>query len=311
VFVVSCDRGRLLFVSESVASVLGYQRNELLGQSWFDLLHPKDIQKMKEQLASSDLSPRERYIDSKTMLPVKTGLGSSHRSQNSEGLCPGARRAFFCRMRAKEGEDKMSRHQKKFNVVRCIGYLKSWTPLDDEEGAGGNLSCLVAVGRAMPAASPSHLPPPLRADVPTTSISSFQLLQQHNAQTGLSFSSRHSVDGKYVYVDPGVTYIFGYLPQEIVGLNLPDFYHPDDAVALADIHRRALTHAGGVMSPTYRFKTKEGSYQVLQTHFKAFRNPWTKETEFIVARNFIPFRGGELYISVYLRLGFYFSVVKL
>lgn len=40
-----------------------------------------------------------------------------------------------------------------------------------------------------------------------------------------------------------------------------------------------------IETPRYRFKTKHGSYVVLESQWSSFRNPWTKEVEFIVSLN--------------------------
>ncbi|XP_037044649.1 protein cycle isoform X3 [Bradysia coprophila] len=285
-FVVGCDRGRILYVSESVSQVLNYSQGDLLGQSWFDILHPKDVAKVKEQLSSSDLSPRERLIDAKTMLPLRTDepLGLSR-------LCPGARRSFFCRMKCKtstqvkeEAETSNGSHRrrkqistdKKYTVIQCTGYLKSWAPakigLEEQETDGDNdtcnLSCLVAVGR---------IPPNIfTPKIPTTG--------NYPHLRTIQFISRHAMDGKFLFVDQSATLVLGFLPQELLGTSMYEYYQHDDVSHMADAHRKALLH-GKITTPIYRFKTKDKGFVRLQSEWKSFKNPWTKDVEYLISKN--------------------------
>ncbi|KAG9510645.1 Superoxide dismutase [Cu-Zn] [Fragariocoptes setiger] len=101
--VISCDRGKVLFVSESVKDVLYYEQKQLIGQSLFDILHKDDVSKIKEQISFMSLSPKEMLVDSKTLQPLKGSKQAMHQSAQdlTTGLTPqpGARRSFFCRMK--------------------------------------------------------------------------------------------------------------------------------------------------------------------------------------------------------------------
>nr|CAH7751330.1 unnamed protein product [Callosobruchus chinensis] len=261
-FVVGCDRGRILY-------------GDLLGQSLFDILHPKDVAKVKEQLSSSDLNPRERLIDAKTMLPVKTDV-----PQGTSRLCPGARRSFFCRMKCKTtvqikeeadtttGYHRRRKHSsdKKYNVIQCTGYLKSWAP--------------AKVGRVLPDVTGAvHGGPGSRLG-----SESHQHSQRH--RPNLQFVSRHALDGKFLFVDQRSTLILGFLPQELLGTSMYEYYHNDDIRTLADCHKMALkTVDAAVTTGVYRFRTKTGGYVRLQSEWKSFRNPWTREIENLIAKN--------------------------
>ncbi|KAH9373241.1 hypothetical protein HPB48_004986 [Haemaphysalis longicornis] len=284
-FVVSCDRGRILFMSESVQQTLNYTQGDLLGQSWFDILHPKDIAKVKEQLSSSDLKKLTFVVLILAMLPLKGDF-----PQRQSRLCPGARRSFFCRMKCKTqatvkeeadtttgGQRRRKSHSfdRRYSVIHCTGYLKSWAPAklslpedaaaDDSEGC--NLSCLVAVGRVH--GDLASIPPTRNA---------------LDAEP-LEFVSRHAVDGKFLFVDKKATLILGYLPQELLGTACYEYYSQDDVLRLSECHKKVLQTNETVCTQPYKFRVKDGSSVCLQTKWRTFRNPWTKEFECLVAVN--------------------------
>ncbi|XP_055602290.1 basic helix-loop-helix ARNT-like protein 1 [Uranotaenia lowii] len=321
-FVVGCDRGRILYVSESVSQILNYSQGDLLGQSWFDILHPKDVAKVKEQLSSSDLSPRERLIDAKTMLPVKTDV-----PQGVTRLCPGARRSFFCRMKCKTSiqvkeeadttnmpsschrrKNKVN-SDKKYSVIQCTGYLKSWAPAKigleehetDGEGESCNLSCLVAVGRVQPSLFHNQHSPNLNNQRPSENAPNnsgsggttggangvTKTMQRNNIPNlrNVQFISRHAMDGKFLFVDQRATLVLGFLPQELLGTSMYEYYHHEDIPALAESHKAALQGNQCVTTSVYRLRTKENGFVRLQSEWKSFRNPWTKEIEYLIAKN--------------------------
>ncbi|MFT7814441.1 aryl hydrocarbon receptor nuclear translocator-like protein 1 isoform X3 [Arapaima gigas] len=279
-FVVGCDRGKILFVSESVYKILNYSQNDLIGQSLFDYLHPKDIAKVKEQLSSSDTAPRERLIDAKTGLPVKTDI-----TPGPSRLCSGARRSFFCRMKCNRPSVKMEDKEfpstcskkkadrKSFCTIHSTGYLKSWPPtkmgLDEDsepDNEGCNLSCLVAIGRLHP-----HI-------VPQPSSSDIRVKPTE-------YVSRHAIDGKFVFVDQRATAILTYLPQELLGTSFYEYFHQDDIGHLAECHRQVLQTREKIHTNCYKFKIKDGSFITLRSRWFSFMNPWTKEVEYIVSTN--------------------------
>uniref|UniRef100_A0A3Q3L6B1 Basic helix-loop-helix ARNT like 2 n=1 Tax=Mastacembelus armatus TaxID=205130 RepID=A0A3Q3L6B1_9TELE len=252
---------------------------ELIGQSLFDYIHPKDMGKVKEQLSASELYPRERLIDAKTGLQVQADL-----PVGAARLCSGARRSFFCRMKYNKISVKVEekefqattskkKESQKYCTVHCTGYMRSWpTSQFGAEGEGeadkqvsSHFSCLVAVGRVH-----SHSSPQANGEVRVKPT---------------EFITRYAMDGKFTFVDQRATTILGYLPQELLGTSCYEYFHQDDLPHLADRHRKVLRSKEKIETNCYKFKTKYGSFVTLQSQWFSFVNPWTKEVEYIVSTN--------------------------
>ncbi len=73
-FVVSCDTGRVIYVSDSVTPVLNHSQADWFGTSIYDHIHPEDGEKVREQLSTQDSSQNNgRILDLKTGTVKKEG----------------------------------------------------------------------------------------------------------------------------------------------------------------------------------------------------------------------------------------------
>ncbi|XP_061570128.1 basic helix-loop-helix ARNT-like protein 1 isoform X2 [Cololabis saira] len=223
--VVRCDRAKILFISESVSKILNFSQVELAGKSLFDFIHPKDINKVKEQLSSSEMLPRQRLIDASTGVQVH-----AEAPVRTSQLATGARRSFFCRMkhsRKHEGKQSLPSISKKkdshrYCTLHCTGYMRSWpsSQLDPETDSAdfesSSLNCLVMMCRlhSHPSQDPSK-------DVNVKAT---------------EFVTRCAIDGKFTFVDQQATTVIGYLPQEVLGTSCYEYFHQDDLQHLAAKH---------------------------------------------------------------------------
>ncbi|RZF43984.1 hypothetical protein LSTR_LSTR007256 [Laodelphax striatellus] len=292
-FVVTCDTGRIIYVSDSVSPVLNHSQAEWFGSCIYEHLHPEDVEKVREQLSTQEPQNSGRILD------LKTGTVKKEGHQSSMRLCMGSRRGFICRMKIGQvGADTRmvaghlnrlkqrnslgpgpSRDGHNYAVIHCTGYIKNWPPTGQFDGhplsgvqmeraveEDGSHCCLVAIGRLQVTSTPN-----------TSDLSS----SNNNAE----FISRHSMDGKFTFVDQRVIGLLGYSPPELLSKSCFEFFHPEDQTHMKESFEQVLKLKGQVMSVMYRFRAKNREWVWLRTSAFAFLNPYTDEVEYIVCTN--------------------------
>ncbi|XP_033211736.1 aryl hydrocarbon receptor nuclear translocator homolog isoform X3 [Belonocnema kinseyi] len=296
-FVVSCDTGRIIYVSDSVAPVLNYSQSDWYGTSLYSQVHPDDTEKVREQLSTAEPQHAGRVLD------LKTGTVKKEGHQSSVRLCMGSRRGFICRMKvgnlqttgdmaAAHGLHRMkqrnslgppARDGQSYAVVHCTGYIKNWPPTGEfgvglgdrgvQPGPDGVVSddvsphyCLVAIGRLQVTSTPN-----------TNDLS--------GPNSNSEFISRHTEEGKFTFVDQRVGGILGYTPSELLGHPCYEFFHPEDLTHMRDSFDQVIKLKGQMLSVMYRFRAKNRDWVWLRTSAYSFVNPFTNEVEYIVCTN--------------------------
>lgn len=280
-FVVQCDTGRIIYVSDSIVPVLHQSQGDWFGNCMYDLIHPDDVEKVREQLSTTESQNTGRILD------LKTGTVKKEGHQSSMRLCMGSRRGFICRMKMGNLQvDPMTANHSlrvrqrntlgpstdghHYAVVHVTGYIKNWPPTGvqmdrGEDEHGGSHCCLVAIGRLQVTSAPNC------SDI------------LGNATN--EFISRITVDGKITFVDQRVSALLGYQPQDLLNKSVYDFYHPEDQAHMKDTFDQVLKLKGQAMSMMYRFRASNREWVWLRTTSFSFQNPYTEEVEYIVCTN--------------------------
>ncbi|XP_051776392.1 aryl hydrocarbon receptor nuclear translocator 2 isoform X2 [Erpetoichthys calabaricus] len=285
-FVVAAETGRVIYVSDSVTPVLNHPQSEWFGSTLYEQVHPDDVEKLREQLSTSENSMTGRILD------LKTGTVKKEGQQSSMRMCMGSRRSFICRMRCgtapmdhislnrlssmrkryRNGLGPSKEGEAQYSVVHCTGYIKAWPPagmvIPDEDTEAGQTSkyCLVAIGRMQVTSSPMSM------DLNGLSIPT-------------EFLSRHSSDGIITFVDPRCINVIGYQPQDLLGKDILEFCHPEDQSHLRESFQQVVKLKGQVLSVMYRFRTKSREWMLIRTSSFTFQNPYSDEIEYIICTN--------------------------
>jgi len=282
-FVVACDSGRFHFVSDSVSPVLNHSQNDFYSSTIYKLLHPDDIEKVREQLSTQD-------SNSGRILDLKTGTVKKEGHQSSVRMSTSIRRGFICRMRMgnyQPDHNILNRFRNRntvgpqidnhsYAVVHCTGYIKSWPPtqnmsnsmdrgMEDEQHRVDNY-CLIAIARLQV----------------TSAADSNDLL---GSNSNSEFISRHSLDGKFTFVDQRVINILGYQPQELLDKVFFDFLNAESQARVRETFENVLKLKGHYVTCYYKIKAKNDIFVELKTTCYAFINPYTNEVEYIVCTN--------------------------
>uniref|UniRef100_A0A8C6YL24 Circadian locomoter output cycles protein kaput n=1 Tax=Naja naja TaxID=35670 RepID=A0A8C6YL24_NAJNA len=249
-FLAIMTDGSIIYVSESVTPLLEHLPSDLVDQSIFNFVpegeHSEVYKILSTHLLESDsLTPE--YLKSKNQLE------------------------FCCHMLRGTIDPK---EQPTYEYVKCIGNFKSLSNMPNSAHNGYEETiqrphrpsyedriCLVATVRL---ATPQF-------------IKEMSTVEEPNEE----FTSRHSLEWKFLFLDHRAPPIIGYLPFEVLGTSGYDYYHVDDLENLAKCHEHLMQYGKG-KSCYYRFLTKGQQWIWLQTHYYITYHQWNSRPEFIV-----------------------------
>ncbi|XP_031778624.1 circadian locomoter output cycles protein kaput isoform X1 [Nasonia vitripennis] len=241
--------GRIFYVSESITSLLGYLPSELTNTTIYEIALQEDQSHLYNTLANA----------------------SNTRDQNS--IKTEHQVSFTCHIK-RGGLD--FREEPIYELVQFIGYFRTGNDADVDNMIPNNRFGSCATGETK------------TVFVCTGRLQVPQLIREMSVvdNTKTEFTSKHSLEWKFLFLDHRAPPIIGYLPFEVLGTSGYDYYHIDDLDKVVTCHESLMKKGEGT-SCYYRFLTKGQQWIWLQTRFYITYNQWHSNPEFIVCTHHV------------------------
>ncbi|XP_019609428.2 neuronal PAS domain-containing protein 2 [Rhinolophus sinicus] len=242
--------GSILYVSDSITPLLGHLPSDVMDQNLLNFLPEQEHSEVYKMLSSHMLvtdSPSPGYLKSDNDLE------------------------FYCHLL------RGSLNPKEFptyEYIKFVGNFRSYNnvPSPTCNGFDSTLSgpCRLPLGKEV-------------CFIATVRLATPQFLKEMCVvdEPLEEFTSRHSLEWKFLFLDHRAPPIIGYLPFEVLGTSGYDYYHIDDLELLARCHQHLMQFGKG-KSCCYRFLTKGQQWIWLQTHYYITYHQWNSKPEFIV-----------------------------
>ncbi|KAI9559700.1 hypothetical protein GHT06_013705 [Daphnia sinensis] len=256
--IVFSSTGKILYVSENITCLLGHSPNELIGSSLSDLVWEEE-KIVVESLLGSWGTEHENSQGAGNKGKFHFELSSTSRNvADSNAESSSYELVFFSGYYRVQGNPDIS------SMSRMSS---SWGEDSKESTNFGD--ALSQYNGLVFVASARLQTPQLSVEMSIVDVSKSE------------FTSRHSLEWKFLFLDHRGPPIIGYLPFEVLGTSGYDYYHVDDLEKVSTCHE-ALMQKGEVTSCCYRFLTKGQQWIWLQTKYYITYHQWYSKPEFIV-----------------------------
>ncbi|KAJ8978518.1 hypothetical protein NQ317_002422 [Molorchus minor] len=245
--IISMHDGVVLYTTPSLTTVLGFPKDMWLGRSFIDFVHPKDRETFSSQVATG------------IALPLVNSQGKYTDYKNCLYVClrkyRGLKSSGF-------GVIERAVSYQAFQLTVKFKHITDTPDTKHPETIGGMFLVVMAV----PVYSSYQVP--------------------HERTKSPKFCMRHTSACIFSHVDPDIVNNFGFLPQDMLGKSIFDFYHPEDMPFLKQVYEsvmRMCQIAGSVFrSKPYRFAVQNGGFAMIETEWSSFVNPWSRRLEFVI-----------------------------